>query len=96
MGRLDKAIETRENEIQELTESEEKSAQKEKKYFMQIENYNKKIEGLKAEVAKTTKGLQLIKKDNKVIESVRVSLCRPLLLQRPIRTKCCSNSPKDN
>jgi len=41
--KLDKSLETKENEIQELGESEEKTAAKEKKYFMQIENYNKKI-----------------------------------------------------
>lgn len=63
---------------------------------MQIENYNKKIEGLKGEVAKTTKNIQLIKKEIKLIESVRVPPCRPLLLPLPTRTRCCSNSPKDN
>ena len=36
MSKLDKLMQTRENEIQELTETEEKSSQKEKKYFMQI------------------------------------------------------------
>lgn len=91
MGKLDKALETRENEIQELTESEEKSALKEKKYFMQIENYNKKIEALKAEVAKVQKNVLILKKEIKVLESVRLSLCR---LQAPLtlrRTKFSSN-----
>lgn len=73
MGKLDKALETRENEIQELTESEEKSAMKEKKYFMQIENYNKKIEGLKVEVAKVQKNVLILKKESKVLESVSYS-----------------------
>lgn len=91
MGKLDKAIETRENEIQELAESEEKSAQKEKKYFMQIENYNKKIEGLKAEVAKSHKNAQLIKKEIKVIESVLPLPSRPSPPPLPTRTKCCSS-----
>ena len=67
MGKLDKALETRENEIQELTESEEKSAQKEKKYFMQIENYNKKIEALKADVGKVQKNVLILKKEIKVL-----------------------------
>lgn len=67
MGRLDKMIETRENEIQELAESEEKSAQKEKKYFMQIENYNKKIEALKGDIAKSQKNIAILKKDSKVL-----------------------------
>jgi hypothetical protein len=58
---------------------------------MQIENYNKKIEGLKGEVAKTAKSTQLIKKDIKLAESVRVPPCRPWLLPHPKRTRCSSN-----
>lgn len=88
---MDKALETRENEIQELTESEEKSALKEKKYFMQIENYNKKIEALKAEVAKVQKNALILKKEIKVLESVRLSLCRLQAPQTPRRTKSSSN-----
>jgi peptidoglycan hydrolase CwlO-like protein len=91
MGKLDKAIETRENEIQELAESEEKSAQKEKKYFMQIENYNKKIEGLKGEAAKTQKNMQLLKKEIKVVESVRMARRRRSAPQHLRRTRSCSS-----
>ena len=67
MSKLDKVMETRENEIQELTESEEKTTIKEKKYYMQIENYNKKIEQLKKETAKLQKSIALLKKESKTI-----------------------------
>jgi hypothetical protein len=39
---------------------------------MQIENYNKKIEALKAEIAKSQKNIALIKKESKVLESVSI------------------------
>lgn len=53
-----------------MSESEEKVVQKEKKYFMQIENYNKKIEVGKNEVARLQKSTTLLKKDLKTLESV--------------------------
>ena len=69
--KLDKLLETRENEIQALSESEEKNAAKEKRYFMQIENYNKKIESSKADTAKFQKSILLLKKEIKTVESVQ-------------------------
>ena len=45
MSKIDKMLETRENEIQELTETEEKSSQKEKKYFMQIRTTIRRLRG---------------------------------------------------
>ena len=87
MSKIDKMLETRENEIQELTETEEKSSQKEKKYFMQIENYNKKIEGLKKETARLQKSIALLKKDARQVESVRVGVVRMSLRPATIKIR---------
>lgn len=40
---------------------------KEKKYLMQIDNYNNKIENGKAEISKLQKNITLMKKDIKTI-----------------------------
>lgn len=64
---MDKILETRENQIQQLTESQEKSAQKEKKYFMQIQNYNKKIQTLKGDTSKVSKNILILKKQIKTM-----------------------------
>lgn len=64
---MDKILETRENQIQQLAESQEKSAQKEKKYFMQIQNYNKKIQTLKGETSKISKNVLILKKQIKTL-----------------------------
>jgi hypothetical protein len=45
---------------------------------MQIENYNKKIEALKGDIAKSQKNIAILKKDSKVLESVKIKLCRVL------------------
>lgn len=43
---------------------------KEKKYFQQIENYNKKIDNVKGEIAKLQQSVSVLKKQNKMYDTV--------------------------
>jgi len=59
---LTKRIESKENELQGLGETEEKSTAKEKKYMLQVDALTKKIEMLKQDILKKTKEVESAKK----------------------------------
>lgn len=70
LSTLTKTIEAKENELQGLSESEEKSTAKEKKYMLQVDTLTKKIESLKQDILKKTKEVESLKKDIKSTQSV--------------------------
>lgn len=91
MSTLTNRIEAKENELQGLSETEEKSTAKEKKYMQQVDALTKKIELLKQDILKKTKEVESSKKDIKASQAVssfslRVSMQSIQRRAKPFKT----------